>query len=78
MTEHSFQGIRTSRQACLAGGVTHVSGTICHLCLGPLEGLTVIEAPKKGLYTEPGAGLFAAHRLVDQTHPAVIEEAAHA
>ena len=28
--------------------------------------------------TEPGAGPFAAHRLVDQTHPAVVEEAAQA
>ncbi len=37
ITEHSFQGIDTSRRACLAGGVTHVSGTTCHPCLGPLS-----------------------------------------
>src|SRR3546814_14135857 len=36
ITEHSFHGIDTSRQACLSGGVTHVSGTMCHLCLGSL------------------------------------------
>jgi hypothetical protein len=36
ITEHSFQGIPTSRQ--LAGGVTHVSGTFRHRCLGPLTG----------------------------------------
>src|SRR3546814_10309244 len=28
ITEHSFHGIDTSRQACLSGGVTHVSGTM--------------------------------------------------
>jgi hypothetical protein len=32
--EHSFHGIRTSPGKGKA--VTHVSGTICHLCLGPL------------------------------------------
>src|SRR3546814_18908962 len=37
ITEHSFHGIDTSRQACLSGGVTHVSGTMCHLCLGSLS-----------------------------------------
>jgi hypothetical protein len=36
-TEDSFQGIGTSRQPSLqAESVTHVSGTICHLCLGSL------------------------------------------
>ena len=34
ITEHSFHGINTSRQK--AESVTHVSGTGCHLCLGPL------------------------------------------
>src|SRR5215510_5034936 len=34
-TEHSFQGIGTSRLS-QAESVTHVSGTICHLCLGSL------------------------------------------
>jgi hypothetical protein len=35
MTEHSFHGINTSRPK-KAKSVTHVSGTICHLCLRPL------------------------------------------
>lgn len=35
ITEHSFQGISTSRSQ-ERKGVTHVSGTICHLCLGSL------------------------------------------
>jgi len=30
ITEHSFQGIHTSRMQLHAGGVTHVSGTFCH------------------------------------------------
>src|SRR5882762_3742149 len=34
ITEHSFHGIDTSPGK--GKGVTHVSGTICHLCLGPL------------------------------------------
>src|SRR6516164_7124530 len=34
ITEHSFHGIHTSPKR--GKGVTHVSGTICHLCLGPL------------------------------------------
>jgi hypothetical protein len=34
MTELAFHGIDTSRKK--AKSVTHVSGTICHLCLGPL------------------------------------------
>ncbi len=33
MTEHSFHGINTSRPK--AKSVTHVSGTVCHLCLRP-------------------------------------------
>src|SRR5712671_8195126 len=36
ITEHSFHGIDTSPGK--GKGVTHVSGTICHLCLGPLPG----------------------------------------
>src|SRR6266403_539894 len=36
ITEHSFHGIDTSPGK--GKGVTHVSGTICHLCLGPLSG----------------------------------------
>src|ERR1700736_2757739 len=36
MTEQSFHGINTSRPK--AKSVTHVSGTICHLCLRPLRG----------------------------------------
>src|SRR5262245_1198912 len=35
ITEHSFHGIHTSRLQ-KAKSVTHVSGTKCHLCLGPL------------------------------------------
>src|SRR5437762_6807279 len=35
ITELAFHGINTSR-AQKAKSVTHVSGTKCHLCLGPL------------------------------------------
>ncbi|WP_210190761.1 hypothetical protein, partial [Bradyrhizobium canariense] len=35
MTELAFHGIHTSRRT-KAESVTHVSGTFCHLCLGPL------------------------------------------
>src|SRR5579871_2544388 len=35
MTELTFHGIHTSRRT-KAESVTHVSGTKCHLCLGPL------------------------------------------
>src|SRR6516225_10122414 len=35
ITEHSFHGIHASPGK--GEGVTHVSGTICHLCLGPLK-----------------------------------------
>src|SRR3989442_9615931 len=38
ITEHSFHGIDTSRSK--AESVTHVSGTFCHLCLGPLTCFT--------------------------------------
>src|SRR5829696_5223427 len=37
ITEHSFHGIHTSRFWEKAEGVTHVSGTNCHPCLGPLK-----------------------------------------
>src|SRR5260370_27843042 len=39
ITEHSFHGIQASPGK--GKGVTHVSGTICHLCLGPLKERTV-------------------------------------
>ncbi|MGO4513793.1 hypothetical protein AB4Z51_43210, partial [Bradyrhizobium sp. 2TAF36] len=35
ITELAFHGIDTSR-GTKAESVTHVSGTFCHLCLGPL------------------------------------------
>ncbi|WP_210318009.1 hypothetical protein, partial [Bradyrhizobium sp. ERR14] len=35
MTELALHGIATSRRT-KAESVTHVSGTFCHLCLGPL------------------------------------------
>src|SRR5262252_4349553 len=35
ITELAFHGIDTSRRT-KAESVTHVSGTFCHLCLGPL------------------------------------------
>src|SRR6185369_15653569 len=35
ITELAFHGIHTSRRT-KAENVTHVSGTVCHLCLGPL------------------------------------------
>src|SRR5215467_11227286 len=34
ITEHSFQGITPSQKT--GGSVTHVSGTMCYLCLRPL------------------------------------------
>src|ERR1700757_2117211 len=37
ITELAFHGIHTSRRT-KAESVTHVSGTKCHLCLGPLNG----------------------------------------
>src|SRR4249920_708319 len=36
ITELAFHGIHTSRRS-KAESVTHVSGTFCHLCLGPLR-----------------------------------------
>src|SRR5690606_26657985 len=45
ITEHSFHGIDTSRMRSHAGGVTYVSGTECHPCLGPL---TPEEPPDGG------------------------------
>src|SRR6478672_12837265 len=36
ITELAFHGIHTSRRT-KAESVTHVSGTKCHLCLGPLK-----------------------------------------
>src|ERR1700757_2098036 len=36
ITELAFHGIHTSRRT-KAESVTHVSGTKCHLCLGPLN-----------------------------------------
>src|SRR5829696_1090968 len=45
ITEHSFHGIHTSRFWEKPEGVTHVSGTNCHPCLGPLiNGLEGISA----------------------------------
>jgi hypothetical protein len=38
ITELSFHGIHTLRKK--AESVTHVSGTNCHLCLGPLTGVS--------------------------------------
>src|SRR6266446_3599934 len=35
ITEHSFQGITPSQKT--GGSVTHVSGTMCYLCLRPLK-----------------------------------------
>src|SRR5215204_2307651 len=47
ITEHSFHGIHTSRFWEKAEGVTHVSGTNCHPCLGPLK--SVQEVRRLGL-----------------------------
>src|ERR1700741_809718 len=50
ITEHSFQGIASSPRG---GSVTHVSGTMCYLCLRPL---TIEDAviPKTGSMTRQG------------------------
>src|SRR3982074_2420444 len=64
ITEHSFHGIDTSPGK--GKGVTHVSGTICHLCLGPLIlllGIGVAAAGNPTLLAETGGFLLGnAHR----------------
>src|SRR6202043_1838311 len=47
VTEHSFHGINTSRQ--MAKSVTHVSGTVSHLCLRPPKGPWAVHALGTGL-----------------------------
>src|SRR3954452_21015797 len=37
IAEHSLHGINTPREKLES--VTHVSGTFCHLCLGPLNAI---------------------------------------
>src|ERR1700676_886702 len=54
MTEHSFHGINTSRSK--AKSVTHVSGTICHLCLRPLSRFS-IASRHHGDCSHPGSCL---------------------
>src|SRR5579862_3365528 len=44
MTEHSFHGINTSRPT--AKSVTHVSGTVCHLCLRLLTVRRLTREPR--------------------------------
>jgi hypothetical protein len=39
ITELAFHGIHTSPMQLHGGGVTHVSGMKCHLCLRPLTDL---------------------------------------
>jgi hypothetical protein len=39
MAEQTFHGINTSRPK--AQSVTHVSGTLCHLCLGSYIGIAI-------------------------------------
>src|SRR5580658_885691 len=72
VTEHSFHGINTSRQ--MAKSVTHVSGTVCHLCLRPLTctatsrrggGRFLGESQDLGQCTHDG-DLAAAARLAGQ------------
>src|SRR5262245_31100059 len=47
-TEHSFQGIATSRlPLSQAESVTHVSGTICHPCLGSLTKEVNPKSPER-------------------------------
>src|SRR5262245_5252287 len=69
-TEHSFQGIGTSRlPLSQAESVTHVSRTICHLCLGSLKPLilTLPQGPysdfrAQNLPPTPQKHADAAHR----------------
>jgi len=44
ITEHSFHGIHASPGK--GKGVTHVSGTICHVCLGPNQTLTLTRGKR--------------------------------
>src|SRR5947209_8619602 len=71
MTELAFHGIHTSRLQ-KAKSVTHVSGTNCHLCLGPLSDV-IAPPPLSGgwpdLLVQSGfpesAGEAVEHRLHD-------------
>src|SRR5438552_18856407 len=49
ITEHSFHGIDTSRSK--AESVTYVSGTLCYLCLGPLNAVPRDSDPKLSVAT---------------------------
>ena len=52
ITEHSFHGIHASPGK--GKGVTHVSGTICHLCLGPLTANSRSLTKAHGPHALPG------------------------
>src|SRR6476620_12406603 len=66
ITELAFHGIHTSRPK-KAKSVTHVSGTKCHLCLGPLN---LVYLPKFTGPLERAAFLLrAASRYCAPTEP---------
>ena len=54
ITELAFQGIHTSRQ--MAKSVTHVFGTRCHLCLGPLTSSAIEMTKRRRAATLPRCG----------------------
>src|SRR5829696_8945929 len=62
ITEHSFHGIHTSRFWEKAEGVTHVSGTNCHPCLGPLT-INSDEGPSLGYVVRSPLGHHADGKL---------------
>src|ERR1700692_1124897 len=57
ITELAFHGIYTSRRA-KAESVTHVSGTFCHLCLGPLNLLKQQNREPRMRAVQPGSNIL--------------------
>src|SRR5215467_9792455 len=57
ITEHSFHGITPSQKT--GGSVTHVSGTMCYLCLRPLKSLTSVRKGRVGRFGKTWVNLRA-------------------
>src|SRR5882672_9021943 len=84
ITEHSFHGIDTSRS--IAESVTHVSGTPCYLCVGPLKRLGLAKPsppPPRGTpvgpfihrHVAPGGASFQSARRSRHAAPCTIPRA---